>query len=642
MRDGETKTAGRPGRRAQDDLYACVNAEWEADTPLGAAQSMVSTFTQVQLATERAVRSLLDETGDAPAGGVVPMAETFQRSWLDRDGVEVLGRAVLDPLLDRIHRIRDHEDFYRLCGEFYRRGVVMPVRHYVDVVLGDGRLYRSNFTGSVLPLPLDAYEPANRAELDSYRRDIERLMSSATGRPDADAWAAEVVGLETELSVLYRAAAGPARPAETLGADELRSLHPTLVLFLDGAGIELGPHDRVNVEQPDLFDGLAALLGRTPGPTLRSYALWCVLTSLAPYLPTSIASVWTTLNERAGTQRWLRRGRRAQGEYLTHRAFGHALGEIYAARHVDGASRDDAWRVVERIVVQYGEVLRACEWLGPAARTAALEKLERMGVAFVAPSSARDYSAAELREDRLLDNYHALVEHEVGCDVKRIGREASPDHWWINPIQVNAYYDIRTNRIAIPAAILQEPFFSVSAVARNMGGLGAVIAHELTHAFDERGVRLGADGIVGSWWGPEEEEAFRSRTAELVRQFDGARRTDFPEIAVDGRLTLNENIADLSGLSVAVGAYLRYCDEAGASEAERKDGARELFRNWARLWRQKVSPRVAAVSGRSDPHAPGEIRCNQVVRNLDEFHWAFDVQPDDEMWLAPAERVRVW
>jgi putative endopeptidase len=622
--------------RPQDNLYAHVNTEWHDRTALGTRQTMVSTFTSLQLAADASVRRLL-AGGEIAEWGLATKVRAFRRSWLDADGAEC--DPFLDALRSRIGEITDGPAFFRWCGEAYRLGIVTPVRHYVDAAPGEPRRYRSHFAVPGLPFPVDVYLGASASASAGYRSAVAEVMRAAHGRDGA---AGEVADLEAGLAGIHRAAPARTGAAAPYSATGLRRSHPALTDFLGGAGIVSAQDDLMYVEEPEKLSAITALLSGKSAETLRDYALWCALGSLAPYLSGPVAAAWTAVNDRIGTQKWLFRDRRGQGEYLISRAFGHALGDAYAAHHVDAAARDAARDVVRRVVAAYREALTKCEWLGTDARASLLDKLDRINVAFVAPDRPRDYGAVEILHDRFLANYRTLVAHEVARDVARIGSELSADHWWVTPTQVGAYYDARAHRIAIPAALLQEPLFQVGDLAGNLGGLGAVVAHELTHAFDDRNVRIGADGFAGSAWRDREERACAARNSVIVRQFGAFRRSDFPDIGVDGARTLNENIADLAGLSVAADAWTRHCREVRMHDDARNAGARDLFTNWARVWRQKAGRAAALALARTDPHSPGEARCNQVSRNLDTFHQAFAVGPDDRMWLDPAERIRIW
>lgn len=622
------------GPRPQDDLYACVNAQWRARTRLAPGQTGVSNFTVLQRAADERVRELLagGRIGDR---ALVAKIEAFERGWLGADG-EGEGAALAD-LRTRTGRLAGHQDFFRWCGEAYRLGVVTPVRHYVDAAPGEPPSYRSHFVAPGPALPLDAY--GTGASRVGYPAAVAAMMAEAGAGPGA---VRDVTELEAEIAAVHRAAPARTGAAVVHRLGDPRTDLPALALFLDGAGIPAAADGRVGVEEPETIRAITAVLSRRPPAALRHYALWCAVSSLAPCLTEPVATAWADLNRATGTQKWLSGDRGSQARYLVSRAFGHALGHAYAAHSVDRATREGAADVVRGILAAYRDALASCAWLGADARAAVLEKLDRVGVSLVAPERPRDHTAVEIRGELPLADYHALVAHDVASDLARIGTEVSADHWKIRPSQANAYYDARAHRIAIPAAMLRPPLFDVDDLPGSLGGFGAVVAHELTHAFDERTIRIAADGSPHTAWGAAEERAYAARGAAVARQFDAYRRQDHPGLSIDGTRTRCENLADLAGLSVALRAWTRHCRDAGLDAASRRSGTREVFTGWARLWRQRTTPSTAAALARSDPHAPGEARCNQIARNLDAFHRAFGVGPGDDMWLAPSERVRLW
>jgi putative endopeptidase len=249
--------------------------------------------------------------------------------------------------------------------------------------------------------------------------------------------------------------------------------------------------------------------------------------------------------------------------------------------------------------------------------------------------------------DDLVGNVRRVAEFNFAKESKKIGSPIDRDEWFMTPQTVNAYYNPGFNEIVFPASILQPPFFSPeSDDAVNFGAIGAVIGHEIGHGFDDQGSKYDGDGALQSWWTDEDREAFEKRTKNLIAQYDAlspAQLSD--EHKVNGAFTIGENIGDLGGLSIALKAYLIACKERGVDPMQIKDGytgPQRLFLSWGQAWRGKGRDEMVIQRLATDPHSPNEFRCNQIVRNIDDFYEAFDVKPGDALWLDPADRVKIW
>jgi len=258
------------------------------------------------------------------------------------------------------------------------------------------------------------------------------------------------------------------------------------------------------------------------------------------------------------------------------------------------------------------------------------------------PEKFRDYSAIEVRPDDLWHNAKAASAFEHDRQLAKIGSPVDRDDWFMTPQMVNAYYNSGTNEICFPAAILQKPFFDPDAdPAENYGGIGAVIGHEIGHGFDDQGSEYDENGNMNEWWTESDKAAFKTRSDALVEQYNGFSPRNLPDEKVNGSLTVGENIGDLGGLTIGHKAYLISQDGKDEAGDDGVTGSQRLFMNWAYAWRSKQRNELAQQLLTVDPHSPAEFRAN-IVRNLDEFHTAFDTAPGDGLWLDPDDRVRIW
>jgi endothelin-converting enzyme/putative endopeptidase len=271
----------------------------------------------------------------------------------------------------------------------------------------------------------------------------------------------------------------------------------------------------------------------------------------------------------------------------------------------------------------------------------AYQKLETFRPKIGYPDEFRDYSALQATAGDLVGNARAAAAFETDRELRKIGAPVDRDEWFMLPQTVNAYYNPGTNEICFPAGILQEPFFSPEGtLAENYGGIGAVIGHEVGHGFDDQGAQYDPEGNLNDWWTPDDKSAFEKKSKALIEQYNGFSPRALPGQQVNGALTVGENIGDLGGLTIAHKAYLLALEDQEEGQAEQED-SRSLFLNWAYVWRTKRRKEQEEQYLTIDPHSPPEFRAN-IVRNLDEFHAAFDTKESDGLWLAPSSRVRIW
>ena len=321
---------------------------------------------------------------------------------------------------------------------------------------------------------------------------------------------------------------------------------------------------------------------------------------------------------------------------------GEAVGRLYVAEHFDPEAKAAMDELVQFLIRAYEQSITELPWMSETTKAKALAKLEKFRPKIGYPDKWRDYSSLAVSDD-LIANSKAVAKYVLDREFNKLGKPVDRDEWFMTPQTVNAYYNPGMNEIVFPAAILQPPFFDKNAdMAANFGAIGAVIGHEIGHGFDDQGSQYDGDGKLVNWWTDEDRAAFEERTKSLINQYNELSPEGADGQKVNGELTIGENIGDLGGLAIAWKAYLIYLDGAEAPEVDGLTAAERFFFAWAQSWQQKARPAETVRLLTIDPHSPNEFRCNQIVRNLDVFHEAFGVTPEDQLWLDPAERVTIW
>jgi putative endopeptidase len=337
------------------------------------------------------------------------------------------------------------------------------------------------------------------------------------------------------------------------------------------------------------------------------------------------------------------RDRWKRGVSVTQGALGEAIGKVYVEKYFPEKAKSEMKVLVDYLLEAYRISIIDLPWMSEATKKKALEKLTKFTPKIGYPDKWRDYSTLQISADDLIGNLWRIAAFDHAYAIAKIGAPVDRDEWHMTPQTVNAYYNPLANEIVFPAAILQPPFFDLGAdIAANYGGIGAVIGHEIGHGFDDQGSKYDGDGNMVDWWSDEDRTKFESLTKVLVDQFDALSPESTPDIHVNGAFTLGENIGDLGGLGIAYKAYKLALNGAESPVIDGLTGDQRFFLSYAHSWRNKNRPEEVRRRIAIDPHSPDEFRCNQIVRNVQEFYDAFGVTEKDELWLAPAERVRIW
>jgi putative endopeptidase len=347
-------------------------------------------------------------------------------------------------------------------------------------------------------------------------------------------------------------------------------------------------------------------------------------------------------NERilSGTDEIKPRWKRAMS--FTESALGEALGQIYCAKYFDESCKEKALFIVEQVRMALEQRLPEVDWMkADSTREQALQKMNRFNVKIGYPDEWIDYSTLNITKgDAFLSNIFASRQFEHLREVKEMNAPTDKKKWFMTPQTINAYYHPSLNEIVFPAAILQAPMFDPKAdMAVNFGAIGAVVGHEMTHGFDDKGRKFNFEGNMVDWWNKEDADEYEKLVEVMVEQ---ANSYEVHGQSLKGKLTCGENIADLGGLRLALRALMAQPEFDMNDKIEGFDPIQRFFLGWANCWRQNITKERSLQLLTLDPHGPNPMRCNGPLSNMAEFHEAFDVQEDSPMYRAKETRVHIW
>jgi putative endopeptidase len=630
-----------PALRAQDDLYRAANGAWLASTAIPADRNEVYAADLPAIINAR-VRGIVDDLRaqarlDAGPGRKVV---DYYDSFMDTAAIDRAGLAPVRPLLAQIDAIDSSTALARWQGN--AQGVLKtPVWLWGGFAdFKDPGMNRALAMQGGLGLPNRDYylkpDPRMAQARAAYLAYLAAL-AKLSGEPGPGAAAQRVMALETRLAEAHVPAEEAMNPAQvrTLDAAGLARLAPGFdwAAYLQAAGMRSG--EAVNVMQPASLVAIARLLGELPLADWKLYFRLRSLDAAAPVLPEAFRQAHFAFRGKAlgGQSQPAPREERAI-DMLTE-ALGDSLGALYMARYFPPAHKAKVERMVGQILAAARQSVAGIAWMSPQARAEALAKVNACTARVGYPAAWRDYSALEIRAGDALGNRNRARRHEWLRLAALSGGPVDRKAWTMSPLEPNAYYDPVLNEINLPAGILQAPFFDAAASdADNYGGIGALIAHEISHGFDSTGSQFDSKGIQRDWWSAADHTAFGAFSARLAARFDGY--APLPGTHVNGKLTLPENIADLMGLQLAYRAYRAAAPDAG------HEGEQRFFLAYARQWAVKRRDERVLQLLASDPHAPAEFRANSPAMDVDGFHDAFGTRPGDGMYLPPADRLRAW
>ena len=411
------------------------------------------------------------------------------------------------------------------------------------------------------------------------------------------------------------------------------------------AGIDPPKHSftELVLRQPSFLEALPGLITAERLEAWKDWMSWQVIRSNAGYLSSEFVNANFDFYGKTLTGTPELRARWKRGVSLVEGTLGEAVGRTYVERHFPKGAKAAMDILVANLIAAYRDSITNLEWMTPETRAKAIEKLDKFTPKIGYPVKWRDYSKLAIKPDNLLANIAAVNEFEFQRELGKIGKPLDRDEWFMTPQTINAYYNPGLNEIVFPAAILQFPFFDQGRDdAANYGAIGAVIGHEIGHGFDDQGSKYDGDGRLLDWWTAADRAAFEERTKSLIAQYDALAPLQVPDHHVNGALTIGENIGDLGGLSIAWKAYLISLGGAEPPVIDGMTGATRFFLSWAQAWQQKSRDEEVIRLISIDPHSPNEFRCNQIVRNIDDFYTTFNVTAGDALWLAPQDRVTIW
>ena len=625
--------------RIQDDLFEAVNAEWLAETEIPSDRPRIAAFDELVISNEQTLMHDFATIHEFDEPVMTEFAKFYKKAGDFIERFE-FGTEPVKPELEKISTISDFETLTSKFADLILNSQVpVPFGLSVDTDMKDAVHYAMTFSGAGLILPDTTYyadEHPRKAELLNFYRTntVEILREFGFSAEAAQQQVENTVKFDTILAQYVNTSEEWAKYAELYNPVVISDFtsHIKSVPFAQIIEALIGKlPEKIVVYEKRFYENFDQIVNVANFELIKSWMLVKLLRGSTQYLSDDMRILGSDFSRKlSGTSE--ARSQEKHAFDLATGQFSQAVGLYYGHKYFGEAAKADVKRMTSEMIKVYQERLDKNTWLSRATIDKAIKKLDAMTVFIGFPDKLPEmYEQFTVSHDSLYTNVVRFDAIRTQHHFAKFNEDVDKTEWHMPAHMVNAYFSPDSNTIVFPAAILQKPFYSATeqTPSQNYGGIGAVIAHEISHAFDNNGALFDAFGNMNNWWTDEDFKAFEAKQALMIAEFDGL------EIAggkVNGQLVVSENIADAGGLTAAMTAALREPDA----------DLKAFFTQWGEIWRLKASEEYQQMLLSMDVHAPGKLRANVQASNLDEFFATFGVKEGDGMWRAEADRVKIW
>ena len=636
--------------RPQDNFYRYINGGWINKNTIPDDKTAIGSFYDLRDKADDDVKAIIENlaaTSDLKMGSDEQKVADLFRSYMNSEQRNMAGITPIQSIITAINNLQNKDELAEFFGKYSSAGINTPLALYISVDAKNSSSYAIHIWQNGLNLPDKDYyfnETDRFVDLRSgYVTHIENMYNLA-GISNGKNAAKSIMALETSLAEFHWTRV-ESRDSEKrynkFATKELNSITSKFnwQAFLAAEGV--ASQKDIIINQPDFIEGFGEVFDQTSLETWKQYLTFNTLNAFSSYLTTDLDNESFDFFSKQLNGRKEQRPQWKRGVAVVNGNLGEVIGKVYVARHFTPQAKSRMSTLVENLRDAYGSSIDDLEWMSDNTKKAAHVKLAAFTPKIGYPDQWEDYSKLSIMSDDLVGNIIRSRKVSSEKEISKLGGPIRKWEWGMTPQTVNAYYNPTVNEIVFPAAILQAPFFNMKADdAVNYGGIGAVIGHEMGHGFDDQGSKYDDKGNLRNWWTEQDLKEFSTRTKALVEQYGNYQV--FDDLNVNGKLTLGENIGDLSGVTIAYKAYKASLNGKESPVIDGLTGDQRFFMGYAQIWRSKIVEKSLRNRVATDPHSPGEFRALGSLSNMNEFYKAFDVQEGDAMYIAPEKRVKIW
>ncbi|MCG9638396.1 M13 family metallopeptidase [Vibrio sp. Isolate34] len=634
-----------------DDFNQYVNQNWIHHTKIPAGYPFRNAFVDVHLRTQSQLKSIISQLIVTDSSELTLEEHNIIKlyeSYLDTHSIDNLGLEPIKKTLINIETISTKNEVAAFMAK-------SNVGSFVDLLVSQDEkeptINRLHMTQGGLTMPRAFYLEEGE-EMDVVRNSYASYITTIfqhLGYQDALERALKVFALETRLAQGYWSITEMRDVVKTYSPvtkKELAALAPEFPweVFLEELGVKSSENEKIIVMADTALQHLSQVFDESDLDVLRAYLEFHYVDSYARFLPSFFAEAHFKFHSGVLAGVKVDKTREENALRLVDELYGEELGKLYVKQYFSTKNKSAMLRLIEHLQLAFKKRFNENLWMDDATKLEAIGKMSDFTVKVGFPDHWHKNKTALFSKDTLIRNVEQIRQLNIQKQIQKIGQPVISWEWDILPQTVNAYYTPTANEIVFPAAILQPPFYSNDVdMAFNFGAIGAVIGHEIGHGFDDQGRMFDGKGIMRDWWTRSASQKYQVKTTQLVEQYNNY---VFDGLSINGRLTLGENIGDLGGLTVSLEAYKQYCLESypngKAPIINGTTGIQRFFIAWAQVWREKATTEAIRSRILSDPHAPNQFRVNGIVRNIDDWYTAFNIDEKSKLYLKPEERVKIW
>jgi putative endopeptidase len=640
-----------------DDFFGYADGNWVKNTPMPADRSRIGAFWIADQEREKNTRALFEQISKSnPTSGTDALIANYYNAYANTDAIDRAGIAAAKADLDVIARIADAHQLSAAIGSTLRADTdpLNATNFHTEHLLGVFVTQGLATPGEQLPylmqgglgLPERDYYLSNDAKMADtrakYKAYVAQILQDA-GYPDPQGAAGRIIDLETKIAKAHEPREQSedfATGAQVWTREQLEQKAPGIDWGALLGAAELGDVQKFDAYHFAAIPRLAALVGSEPLQNWKDWLSFHTLNEHADVLPKPFRDASFAFNGTVLQGTPQQRPRDQLALNATSNALQDAVGKAYVDKYFPASAKAQIQGMVDNLKAAFARRVQAIGWMSPSTKQEALKKVQNIVVGVGYPDIWRDYAGLQITADNAYANQQNVALWEYRHQIAKIGKPMDRNEWWMPPQLVNAVNLPVQNALNFPAAILVKPFFDPNAdAAFNYGAIGATIGHEISHSFDTGGALFDASGAMRNWWTPADFKNFQAQADALAKQFDAYEA--LPGLHVNGKLTINENIADVAGLGAAYEAYKNSLNGKPAPVINGLTGDQRFFLAYAQSWANKSRPEALRNIVLTNGHAPEQFRA-QTVRNIDAWYPAFNVKPGQKLFLAPDKRVKIW
>jgi putative endopeptidase len=639
--DGITDSI-KPG----DDFFNHVNKTWFDNAVIADDQIGVGAYRFLNIPQQKLLQNILDDVSkqEHPEGSVEQMVGDFYASGMDTISINARGIEPIQPILDRIEALSDIPSVMQFVAAQIMSGDYSMINPYISADQKNSAMNIAHFVQTGLGLPDRDYyfkEDASVEKIQEAYKTYLTTMFELIGDANAKDRADLVYEMEKVLALAHKTRIERRVIKENynkLAVADLNKTQPNIgwTVMLQTLGMEA---DSLDIQQPLYYEKLNEMLGRVPVHYWKLYLKANSIRTHDDILSKPFQDAAFEYSKVLSGQS-VQKPRAQQIVRRVDRQIGFALGQLYVKRYFNEDSKERALELVNNFEKTLEERIENLVWMSDSTKVKAKEKLQAISKKIGYPDVWREYNV-KIEKDKFFENVVALRKDDFQYEFKKLNKPPNRDEWYTTPSTVTAYYNPALNEIVFPAGILQAPYFDLYADdALNYGGIGMVIGHEFTHAFDDQGAQYDKDGNVTNWWTDSDYTKFEAITQQVIDQYDGF--TVLDSVHLKGALTVGENTADNGGIAIAYDAFKKTQQGQDTTKIGGYTANQRFFLSVARIWRVKTRAEYLRNYVTTDPHSPPIWRVNGPLMNFTPFYEAFNVQPGEANYKEESERISIW